>query len=191
MGKALNFELRRKAFHVILGIAIILMAIFIAQAKWILFYCSVIGMLISIASIYMKIPLISFFLDKFERPRYRKKFPGKGVLFFIAGSLLVLKLFPQNIALASIAVLTFSDPFFSFEKRSYKFFKAKNLTGLFLGILFSTVAASVFIPVLWALFAAVSAAIAESITIFLEGDNVDDNIVIPIIAGTLLYLIMP
>jgi dolichol kinase len=192
MRKTINLEFRRKILHIVIGVIIILMAIFVSQAKWILLYAVILGIILSIASLYIKIPVLNFFLENFERPHYRKVFPGKGLLFFVAGSLLVLKIFPPNIALASIAILTFSDPFFSFDKRVFRgMLKIKNLRSLLLGLIAGTLAASFFISPLNALVAAVFAAIMESIAIFLGSDQVDDNIIIPLSAGTILYLIMP
>jgi dolichol kinase len=188
--KKQNFELRRKIFHVFLGIFILASALLIPQIKWMLFYTLVLGMLVSIASVFFRIPFISFMLDNFERPVYRKTFPGKGLLFFLAGSLLVLKLFPSDIALASIAILTFSDPFFSFDKRVFKgIFKFKKLRSFLLGLIAGVLAASFFISPISAFLATLIAAVIESIAIFLGSDQVDDNIIIPITAGTALYVL--
>ena len=185
-----KLEFRRKVFHICLGILIISLAIFIPQVKWILFYALIIGILLSLISIFCRIPIISFFLEKFERPRYLKTFPGKGALFFIAGSLLVLKLFPKETAIASIAILTFTDPFFSFEKRAFKgIFKIKTLKSLLLGLIAGTIAASFFVSPLKALAANLIATIVESFVIFVGTDPVDDNILVPLIAGTVLYLL--
>jgi len=187
-----SIELRRKILHILVGIAIILMALFLSQVKWILFFAAAAGILLSIVSLYMRVPVVSFFLENFERPHYRKVFPGKGLLFFVAGSLLVLKLFPREIALASIAILTLSDPFFSFEKRVFNgLFTPKTISGLLIGMALGTLAASFFITLIQALIASLFAAIVESLTIFLGSDRVDDNIIIPLAVGTILYLIIP
>ena len=185
-----KLELRRKIFHICFGILIIILAIFMQSIKWILFFSLVLGILISILSVYRKVPIISFLLENFERPYYRKVFPGKGFLFFIAGSLLVLKLFPKETALASIAIVTFSDPFFSFEKRTFKgILKTKKFKSILLGFIAGTIAASFFVFPIKALIASFSAVIIESFAIFLGADPVDDNILVPLTAGTILYLL--
>ena len=187
-----KLEFRRKVFHICLGGIILLLALFVQQVKWILFYALIFGILLSLLSIFLKIPLISFFLEKFERPYYLKTFPGKGALFFVAGSLLVLKLFPKEIALASIAILTFTDPFFSFERRALKgILKIKKLKSALLGLIAGTIAASFFVSPAKALAASFMAAIIESFALFLGTDPVDDNIIVPLIAGTVLYLLLP
>jgi len=185
-----KFEIRRKIFHIVFGIAIIALALAFSNVKWILFYALVFGILLSILSIFFRIPVISFMLEKFERPHYRKTFPGKGLLFFLAGSLLVLKLFSKDIALASIAILTFSDPFFSFDKRIFNgMFKIKNIKSVLLGLVAGTIAASFFVPILKAFIAAFFAVMVESIAIFLGTDPVDDNIIMQVTAGTILYIL--
>jgi len=185
-----KLEFRRKAFHICLGILIILLAIFISQVKWILFYTLIAGMILSILSIFYKLPLINFLLEKFERPNYIRTFPGKGALFFIAGSLLVLKLFSKEIAIASIAILALTDPFFSLEKRAFKgIFKVKTLKSLLLGLIAGTIAASLFVSPFKAFAASLIATLVESFVILLGTDHVDDNIIVPLTAGTILYLI--
>jgi dolichol kinase len=184
-----QLELRRKILHVLTGLIIIFLAVYLPSAKWILFFAVVIGLVLSIASLYIKIPLIEYMLKHFERPYYKKRFPGKGMLFLVAGSLLVLKLFPIQMALAAIAIATFSDPFFSFDERKIKgMFKVKNLRSLFLGLIAGTIAASFFVPIPSAFAASIFSGFIESIAIFLGTDPVDDNIIIPISAGTILYL---
>jgi len=185
-----SFELRRKILHIISGLAIIFLAIYFPSAKWVLFFALIIGIIISVLSLYVRVPIIGFMLDKFERPYYRNVFPGKGFLFFIAGSLFVLKMFSHEIALASIAIATFSDPFFSFDKSALKgIFKIKKLRSFLLGLAAGAIAASFFISPASALAATFFSAIIESIAIFLGTDPVDDNIIIPVSAGTILYLI--
>jgi dolichol kinase len=49
-------------------------------------------------------------------------------------------------------------------------------------------AASLFVPFVYAFIAAIVALIAEILVIKLGEDPVDDNIIIPLVAGTILYL---
>src|SRR3989339_683182 len=69
----------------------------------------VVGGLASILSKRVHLPGLSWFLDHFEREEMRKTFPGRGLIFFFVGVLLVMKLFPKDIALASIMVLALGD----------------------------------------------------------------------------------
>lgn len=192
------FELRRAAFHIILGLGIIFLSIFFqARILWILFAILIIGMAISIISLKIKIPFIYQMILLFEKPEYIKLFPGKGILFFIAGSLLALKLFSQqfNIALAAISILTFGDSVshlvgLSVGKVRHKwpFSEFKNIEGTAAGILAAFIAASFFVRPLHALIASIIAIFAEALTLKMGGDNVDDNLIIPLVAGTVIYL---
>ena len=105
----MRLEVKRAIFHVAIGIAIIL-ASMKTRIVWFLFFLLVAGLIISLLSLKYKIPLINWFLKNFEKPDYIRTFPGKGVLFFIAGCLLALKLFPNDIAFASIAIVSLGDP---------------------------------------------------------------------------------
>jgi len=188
----MSFEIRRALAHIVLGVAILCIAYLFDEAKWILFFALIFGLFLSLASLKFKIPVIHFFIEKFEKRQYLKTFPGKGILFFVAGCLIVLKLFSLQIALASIAILTFGDSvshLIGLIGRRQSFLDpTKNIEGTIAGILAATIFASFFIPLLYALIASVVAMLAETISFKLEGDNVDDNLIIPLVAGTILYL---
>ncbi|MBI5148238.1 hypothetical protein HZA33_01010 [Candidatus Pacearchaeota archaeon] len=190
------WRVRRIFLHVLLGIAILLLAIFgYNSVKWYLFWTLGIGIILSLVSIKYKIPGIYFMLKKFEKPQYLHRFPGKSVLFFVAGCLLVLKLFPENIALASIVILTFADPTsflvgsFGNIKHKKPFNRFKNVEGTLAGIIVSFIAASFFVSMLDALLTSVVAMLAEAFVIKLGDDIIDDNFFVPVIAGTVLYVL--
>jgi len=199
MNKISKFEFRRAVFHVLLGIAIIILAlIFPHRVQWILFGILVVGIIISITSLKIKMPFIYRMIVLFEKPVYIEIFPGKGILFFIAGSLLALKLFSQQpgTALAAIAILTFGDSVshiigLAVGKIKHKrpFSEFKNIEGTIAGIIVSFAAASFFVKPIYALIGAVIAMLAEAFTIRMGGDNVDDNLIIPLVAGTVIYLL--
>lgn len=186
-----KLELKRAFFHVFICASIILISMQ-TRIVWPLFYLLVLGLLISVISKNYKIPVISWFLKNFEKKEYQKKFPGKGVLFLIAGCLLVLKLFSNEIAFASIAILAIGDPASHLVAGSFKgkIFKKKSLSGLLLSIILSSTIAALFVPFGYAFIAAVCALAAEVLIIKLGEDPVDDNILIPLVAGTILYLLI-
>lgn len=190
MKKELAFEIRREALHVSVGIAIILLVMFCNYALWLLFFALVLGIILSLALLKFKIPLISRLLPLFERKKHMKKFPGKGMLFFVAGCLLALKLFSRDIALASIAILAFGDSvshlFFVSEK---KYFLKKSFKSIIAGITASFLPALFFVPLIYALASSVIAMIAEAIYIKLGEAEVDDNLIVPLVAGTVMHLL--
>jgi len=166
------FELKREALHIFFGIAIILSVISYDNTMWLLFFAIIIGAILCFLSLYIKIPVIYYLLSKFERPKYMKTFPGKGALFYVAGCLLALKIFSQNIALASIAILVFGDSFSHLFGKLLKH-KEKEIESAAIGIVTATIAASFFV----------------FIGLKLGQDNVDDNFFIPLVAGTVIYML--
>jgi len=187
----IKLEVKRAAVHVLICLSIILLSLK-SRIVWPLFFILIAGLIVSVASRKYKIPVISWFLENFEKPEYAKTFPGKGVLFLIAGCLLVLKLFPDNIALAAIAILAVGDPLSHLVAGSFKgkLLKRKSLSGLLLSIILASFAASFFVDFAFAFIAAIAALISEILVIKLGEDPVDDNIIIPLVAGTILYLLI-
>lgn len=191
-----TIEINRQLFHIAIGAIIILLILMVERetALIILFLAFLITVLISIISTKIKISIVNWFIEKLERDN-EKKFPIKGAVFFMAGCLLTFKLFSQDIALASIAVLTFGDAIStlaSFLGQKYKhkpFSKFKTLYGTILGIIISFLIALIFIEPLLALTAAIIGMVAEAISIKLGETEADDNLIIPLASGTSCYLL--
>lgn len=190
-------KLRRNIFHILLGSLILIISVnYYSEVRWVLFSVLIAGIVLSLLSLRFKLPLIYFMLKKFEKPKYIRKFPGKGALFFVAGCLLVLKIFPQKtMAFASIAILTFADPIAStsgiiFGRRSHRkpFNTLKKIEGTLVGIAVGFFVASFFVPYVEAIAASVAAMLTEALTLKLGGDDVDDNILMPIAAAMAMYL---
>jgi len=189
-----SFELRREAFHIFLGTIIMLLVfLFKENAVWLLFFALIIGMTLSLLSLKFKLPLVHFMLLHFERPRYLRKFPGKGMLFFVAGCLLVLKLFSHNlnIVLASIVILTLGDSIshlvgLKVEKKIAK----RNIGGTIAGMLAAFIGASFFVKPLFAFIAAFIAMLSENISLRVGLEEVDDNVIVPLVAGTMIFLLL-
>lgn len=192
----LIIKISRQLFHIVVGLTIILLILMFERETIliILFLAFLITVLISIISTKIKIPIVNWFIEQLERDS-EKNFPAKGVIFFIAGCLLTFKLFSQDIALASIAVLTFGDAIstlagFLGQKYKHKpFSKFKTLHGTILGMVVSFLVALIFIEPLLALTAAIIGMIAEAISIKLGETEADDNLIIPLASGTACYLL--
>jgi dolichol kinase len=187
------FELKREVFHIIVGILFVIGIMYIPHAQLIGIILLVFGFFLSIFATQFKIPLISKGLEIFERES-DKNFPGKGVLFFFAGALLSLQLFSRNIALASILILTFGDPIAhfvgaNFGKINSQMNRNKNLEGTLAGIAVGGIFASFFVPVFPAFIGASIAMIIELVGVKIGREKIDDNLLIPLIAGLVIYLI--
>src|SRR3989338_8124706 len=103
-----EFEIRRNIFHIFYGI-IILMSVYLdILTVFHLLMILGLGIVISFFSTLYKIPVIQWFIDRFER---QHAIPGWGALTFLTGCIIVLFLFEKNTAYAGIMVLTFGDSF--------------------------------------------------------------------------------
>src|SRR3989344_2160959 len=103
-GKIDKQELGRKFLHIMIGIAALLLIVFNIINSLAIFIILIICIILSLLSLKFKTPIVSFFLDNFERSADKNRLQGRGYLFAVAGSLLALQLFERNIALASIII---------------------------------------------------------------------------------------
>jgi dolichol kinase len=160
----------------------------------ILFIILVFGAVISLISKFVKIPVIWWFLEKFERKEQLKTLPGKGALALFAGTLLSVKLFEMPVALAAISILTFGDPISHFIGQHFGRIKSplneiKMLEGNFVGAIIGGAFACIFVAPAYAFLSAAIALLIESIEIKMGEIIVDDNIVIPLSAGTAILVL--
>lgn len=192
--KISNLEARRGIFHILVGIAFLLVVLFIPYGEIFLFFVFIFGIFLSFIASQFKIPGIYHFLCFFER-ECNKNFPGKGVIYFFLGSLLSLRLFEQNIAFASIAILTFADSISHFVGSNFGRTKSsinrkKNIEGTIAGILAGTLFASFFIHPFLALVGSAAAMLLELAGIKMGKEEIDDNLLIPLVAGTTMFLVL-
>ncbi|MBW3011296.1 hypothetical protein KY326_03695, partial [Candidatus Woesearchaeota archaeon] len=128
----------------------------------------------------------------FERKEHRKVHPGRGPLLLFVGCFIALFFFETNIALASIMILAIGDSFTNlfgpFGKMKTKLHKKKFLEGTIAGIIGATLGAMLFVP-FWIAF--VSTLIAMFVELVdLDRYYLDDNILIPVIAGLVMTLLL-
>ena len=190
----MKLEIKRQLFHVFLGLIIMFLISYNLLTKTQLFIIIIIGFITSFVARKKKLPLIHWLLTEFERERLVKKFPGKGLIFFLIGCFLVYVLFPKDIALASIAVLTFGDSvshlvgLYLAKKRKVKR-GVKLLEGTIAGIAAATLFSTMFVLFQQALIASSIAMIVENIEIKYRMGTVDDNIVVPFTAAVVLWIL--
>ncbi len=189
-----RFEIRRQAFHICLGLIIVVLLINNILNSLILFVILLIGILLSILSKKFKIPVIYSFLKIFERKATLKTFPGKGTISFLIGCLLVLQLFDRDIALASIIVLTFGDSVshlfgWHMGRKKHPLNCFKSIEGNIAGAITGFIGAMFFISPLPALLASFGAMTAEAVELKMNNRIIDDNIIVPLVAGTIIHLI--
>lgn len=190
-----SLELKRKILHILIGITALFLIIYSIVTPFIIFIILIMGILTSLLSLKFKIPIISFFLDNFERQEDRNKLPGRGIIFAVVGSLLALQLFERNIALASIIILIFADPISHlvgklFGKTRSFLDKRKNIEGHLAGAVISSLLAMFFVHPILAIAGSLAAMLFESIIIEIQKIELDDNLIIPLAAGTAMFLIV-
>ena len=161
-----------------------------------LFLLLIIGTILSFLSLHHKLPFISWFLYNFERAHVH---PGKGAICYLIGALFAVILFPQDIALASIMILALADSVshyvgFNHGRIPHPFNKEKFLEGSVAGILAGFLGAWIFVSSLEAFIAAFAAMVVEGFEIQFNGKLandklVDDNILIPLVAGACILLL--
>ena len=191
-GKIDLFELRRELIHIIVGILIVLGVLYLPYAQFIGFIVLLFGGFFSFLCSRYEIPFFSSALCLLER-ECNKKFPGKGVIFFFISALLSLQLFERDIALASIIILTFADPVSHFIGSNFgKTFlinKRKYIEGSIAGILVGSIFAGFFVNIFIAFLGCFVAMFIEAAEIAMGGEKVDDNLFIPLVAGTVMHLL--
>ena len=117
-----------------------------------------------------------------------EKFPGKGSFFLVLGSFLAMLLFDEKIALAAIAIMAVGDSLTTIIGIYFGSIKSplnpmKHLEGTMLAIIAGTIAAFNFVPFQMAFFGAVVAMLFEALTIRHIDNLIDDNLLIPLVAG--------
>ena len=104
-----KLELKRQTMHIFLGIIFIILLYFNILNEFYVFLILCLSFLFSNILKNHKIPIISFFLNHCERKKDMHEMPLKGTIYGLIGILVSIVIFPKNIALASIAILTLGD----------------------------------------------------------------------------------
>lgn len=188
-------ELDRQILHIIIGLITVAAYYYNILSSLAVFLMIIIGIMASTISKRIWLPFFSFFLARCEREEDKKTFPGKGMVFFFVGVLLVTKLFEQEIALAAIMILTLGDSIshliggsFGQIKNIFNGKSKKLFEGTLAGTLAGFAGAIIFVPVTEAMIASFAAMIAEVVEIDFNKNTLDDNIVVPLVAGTVIFL---
>ena len=186
-----KLELRRQLFHLFLGLILVFLIYFDIIGKVTLTVILILGFIISLVCRRVEVPGVEWFLRKFERREVISRFPGRGSIFFIMGSLLVLALFEKNIALAGIMILTLGDSLshiFGKAIGKYFLYNLKAIEGIAIGICVSFFGALLFVKPLGAFLGSLVAMIVEGYQLKIGEYGFDDNLIVPLIASSIIYL---
>ena len=194
MDKIKDFEWNRQLFHIFLGITIVVLLVYGFINKEIILLAIIIGLIVSYLSRKIRIPVIYDLLVKFEREEELERFPGKGIIFYFIGAYIALLFFQKDIALASIMILALGDSIshiygLHYGKTKHPLSKTKFLEGTTAGFIAGFIGALVFLPWHEAFFASLAAMIVEAIEIKIGTEQVDDNLILPFVAGAAVWMV--
>src|SRR3989338_1545918 len=174
MDKELSVETKRHSMHVFIGIASIILVYYFSFGWKFFFLLLLLGGAVSFAVSRRKLPIVAKILENVDR---KSAIPGKGAITFISGVFLAVFLFEKDIALASIAILTFGDSisrmgqFFGGTRLPWNLHKQAESS--LIGTLVGAAAATAFVSPLEAIIAATIAMLAESFSITAEGRGIE------------------
>lgn len=187
-------EFKRQLFHVLFGLVLVVLLWYGILTAHILLGLAVIGIILSFFAKHKHIPGIHWFLQHCERAEDMKTFPGRGVIHYVLGCLLVLVFFEKNTAFASMMILALGDSVSHLVGRYYGKIKhplndKKLVEGWLAGILAGFAGALFFVDAGKAFFAAFIAMTAETIEWRVDRRVLDDNLFIPVIAAVVMAFI--
>jgi dolichol kinase len=188
-----KLELKRQLLHITIGFLTLVLIMFGFITPFMLFLLIVISSLLSVLSKRYQVPIVSWFLDNFEREKQREKFPGKGFISFFVGVLLSVKLFEPQTAYASIMVLTLGDTVshlvgIHLGRVKNPLNGIKSLEGNLAGGLAGFMGAIFFVSPWLAGIGSFGAMFIEAIQIKMNESIIDDNIIVPLVCGTIITI---
>ncbi|MGV8151238.1 MAG: hypothetical protein ACP5NV_05930 [Candidatus Woesearchaeota archaeon] len=194
-----SFEFQRKTLHIVLGLILVTLIYYNFLQSWIMLIILILGILISYLSIKRNIPIIEWFLLKFDRKEH-KTFPGRGVVSIIFAStiLLMLKesmLLDKNIVLASLMIWTFGDSLSaiigtSYNGRKHPLNNKRFIEGTLAGMIGGALAAWLFVPAIVAAITSIIAIGLESLEFKILKHPIDDNILVPLISAIVMSILI-
>jgi len=189
----MHSEFARKALHAVVGIVL---AITIAVARPVGIIIASLLLLIGIVASFQersrRIPFVSWLLDRMERPTDRATLPGKGFLCMLVGVIATSLLFSSKVAAAAIIILAIGDSVSHLAGRSLYTLRTrihhKAWEGAIIGAIASFI---VLMPFISGIAAALASIIALAVEYRLGPHHAllfNDNIIVPLIAGTVLHV---
>lgn len=204
---SIKSEVQRQIIHLLTGIALILLIRIAGNlALTVLLLLIAFYVLMSAIIVENKLPLfLSNFLCRWGRPA-KQHVPLQGTILLLIGITLSFLLFPENVIYASIAIVAFGDSIATaggvlFGNHKLPYSKKKTVEGTVSGTIAAFFAASFFVTPLQALVGSAGGMLLES---FLDSKTIsevnsqtllrfffNDNLLIPIFSGLLMFVIGP
>lgn len=184
-------EAKRQTFHAVVGLAFVIFFYYNIIPIWLFFVIAVTSIIIYISYEIRRQEIFDWFLRHFGRENEKN---GKGAVWYLLGCSLTFLIFPKNIALAGVMILALGDSLSHYIGRFYSYIphplnKKKNIEGTIFGILAGFAGASFFVPVTHAIIASFVAMNLEAIEWKYKRYKIDDNLLLPLAAATVLYIL--
>jgi dolichol kinase len=205
-----RLQLRRKLQHITTGMLFYLLEPIFdrTQASILLWFGAGVVFLFHIVRLHY--PNINqYFMEvckAYLRPHERHALPG--AFYFFVGVAIAVTMFPRRIALLALLYLSIGDPIASYfgvvyGAKSFRFSNGKSVVGMMAMMTLCFIMTLGFFAVRggmmgmdwgiaeilsWAIIGAVSAAMAESLPI-LHIMGLDDNLKVPVISGSALWIL--
>jgi len=188
-----QLEIRRRLFHLINGFLFVGL-IYYDIVTWFVAFLLFLGTLVlGLVVKKWKFPFLFWFFKTFDRPKDFEKLPGKGSVYYMAGITLSLYLFPKDVAIASILILAIGDSMAAiigqYGDIQNPFNPRKYIEGSIGGAILAGLAAALFVAPLEAFLAAIIAMAAEGVDWRLGVNQLDDNIIMPLVAGLVIMFL--
>ncbi len=189
-------EIGRQLVHMAFGVTLVVLIRSTVIAPWMLLLLAAIGGILSLLHVRFGIRPFARIISVLERPSDRASFPGRGILFYLLGSWIVLTVFPLGVASAAILILAFGDGTASLLGKSLgstpiAYNAHKSWEGTFGGIVMATIAAGFFFPWWIAFVSSLMAMLLETFPLRIKGRPLDDNLILPFVAATVIVLVSP
>ncbi|MBR9691712.1 hypothetical protein GOV06_02905 [Candidatus Woesearchaeota archaeon] len=188
-----QLEIRRQLFHLVNGLIVVGLIYFDIFNEIFAIVLLLGYLIISLAMKKYRIPVFYSLFEYLDRPKDFKKLPGKGGLFYIIGIVLAFFLFPKDIAMASIIILALGDSlapvFGQYGSIENWWNKKKYVEGSIGGGVIAFIGALLFVGLPEAGFGAAAAMFAEGIDLKLGVNRLDDNIIMPLVAGAVMLAV--
>ena len=188
----IRLEMKRQPFHILVGLLLIALVYYDLLTPLILLFVVLIAIIISLLIKKIRPKTVYKLLQFIERGEALEELPGKGLIAYLIGALLVIWLFEKDIALASIMILAFGDSFSRligpFGRMKHPFNNTKFLEGVIAGMIAGALGSMLFVKPSEAIVASFFAMWLEGIDLKLFKFKIDDNMTIPLIAGFVIWL---
>ncbi|MBI5152473.1 phosphatase PAP2 family protein [Candidatus Peregrinibacteria bacterium] len=188
-----ELEVRRQLLHLAVGIVIASFVYYNFLNIWLFLAAIAIGGAMSFILKYKKIPIVSHMQKYFEREHDIKRFPGKGLIYMVAGSALSYAVFGKEIAVASILILAFGDSLTHIIGKYFgsirsPFDETKHVEGTVIAFFITALVVMKFASFNQVVVGTLIAMAVEMVPIKIWKIRIDDNLIIPVLAGAVMTL---